>query len=195
MAGLDAAVAAQLAGATVRPAILLLVKTTEGDWLRAWSAFGDFALPADGIDTTGGVYRGVGELVDAPAVSQLINGLAERIVFSLSGVDPAVLALAEEDAEALRGAPAHLALVALGADWAPLHDAYWLWEGEADSLRVIRSGDVRSVSISVGTPHTGRTRPSLGFFTGVEQRRRSPDDRFCDRVNLYSANATVRWPT
>jgi hypothetical protein len=79
----------------------------------------------------------------------------------------------------------------------------WIWEGEADVPRVSRqsvAGEdgsfqvVRSMSLSVGSVFTGRRRANLSFMNGVDQRRRSSDDAFCDRASVYSSGTTRKWP-
>ncbi len=180
----------------------LLLKTDDGGdppaWARMWGGVGSFAIDADLIDTQGGVYSGVGELIDLPVLQQLINGLAERIEFTLSGVRAETLALIGSEAESVRDAPAHVWMRPLGGDLQPLGPPIWVWEGKADVLRVKRSGQLaaatRSVTVSVGSIFTGRRRPGFRNFTGPDQRRRSADDAHCDRAGLYNAGTTRKWP-
>lgn len=166
--------------------------------LRLWFGLGDFEIGADAIDTTGGVYRGLGELNGLPVLSQLINGVCERVEFSISGVSAEALRLADEDADEVRGASVHVGLSGLDRDFQPLTAPMWLWEGEADTPRFSwdTSSDpqVRTISLSVGSAMMGRRRPRYRNFTGVEQRRISADDAFCDRVPVYSRGSTRKWP-
>lgn len=180
----------------------LLIKSDDGGdppaWARMWGGVGDFPINADLIDTQGGIYSGFGEMLDVPALQQLINGLAERIEFTLSGVRAETLALIGSEAEAVRDAPAHLWMVPLGQDLQPLGAPIWVWEGKADVLRAKRVGQgasaSRSVTVSVGSIFTGRRRPKFRNFTGPDQRRRSADDAHCDRAGLYNAGTTRKWP-
>lgn len=197
MPSFDEAAAVQLAGGIVRPALFLRLETPSV--VRAWSGIGDFEVPADAVEAAPAIYKGVGELLNWPAVQQLVNGSAERIEFAVSGVTTRVMALADEEANDVRGASALIGFVALGADWQPLTPTAWLWEGEADVVRGQRSSAedgsaVRTITLSVGSVMTGRRRARLAFWTDVEQRRRSPTDRFCDRVALYSQGTTKGWP-
>lgn len=162
--------------------------------VRLWAGVGDFELGVDTVETEGGTYKGVGVLQDIPAVQQLINGLADRLSFTLSGVTPEVLRLAEEDAAEVRGAQVNLGFVRLdGETLDPVGSIYWLWEGEADVAPVSRQGDVRTIAISVATIHTDRKRPSVDTYSPVVQRRRSPTDAFCDFVPLYNQGSTKKW--
>ena len=53
---------------------------------------------------------------------------------------------------------------------------------------------VRRVTLSVGSAFTDRSRPQLTFMTPTDQRRRSPDDAFCDRVPGYGIDSSIQWP-
>jgi hypothetical protein len=160
-------------------------------------------MAANNIDTQGGTFLGVGELVGMPVLSQLVNGTADRVEFTLSGVDASILALADAEADTVRSAPVHVALMAFDEDFQESTSPVWIWEGEADVPRVSRqsvAGEdgsfqvVRSMSLSVGSVFTGRRRANLSFMNGVDQRRRSSDDAFCDRASVYSSGTTRKWP-
>jgi hypothetical protein len=76
----------------------------------------------------------------------------------------------------------------------------WLWPAIADTPKVQRVGGkdgavTRTVSLSVGAGEVSRRNRKLGRWTGVDQRKRSADDSFCDRASLYSSQTTERWPT
>lgn len=170
--------------------------------VRLWGGDGDFILPQDGVETAASeadrVYKGIGILQDIPAVQQLINGLADRLTFTLSGVSPEVLRLAEQDADEVRGARVNLGFIRLDADLQPVLPMLWLWEGEADVVPVSRTsqGDgsaIRTIGISVGTMDTNRKRPKFETYTPINQKRRSPTDKFCDFVPLYNAGSTKKW--
>lgn len=207
MAFLDEETAQRYGAAAAKLCIFTLFKLIQGDgpagWLRAWSGAGDFPVDAGLIDTTGGIYTGAGDVVGLPVLSQLINGVADRVEFILSGASPTVLALADSEADTVRGAAVHVGLVALDEDLQALSQPLWFWEGRADVPRVARTSQVaedgasivtRSVSLSVGTLFTRRRRPRAAYFTGVDQRRRSPTDKGCDRANKYNLGATRKWP-
>lgn len=166
--------------------------------VRAWMGFGDFAVPADDVDTTGGTYLGVGLVGDVPALRQLVGGVAERIEFSLNGADETTFRLADDQVEEARGAPVHVGIVFFDEEWQAVSPVAWLWEGTADVPAVDRDGSggqvTRRVSLSVGSAFTDRTRPQLGFYTDADQRRRSPTDALCARVASYSIDSTIVWP-
>ncbi len=194
---LDALIQAQIDGKLIRRSVLLYVATDTP--IRAWTGVGDFEKGADLVDLTGGTYKGLGEIQDIPGLQQLVNGVAQRLDLTLSGVDARIVALADSEAAAVRSKDVSIGLQFFDVDWSALGDTVWIWDGEAD---VVKSDSVsnpdfgrfRTVTLSVGSLTTGRRRPKMTFFTRSQQRRRSPDDAFCDRVGLYSQDTELRWP-
>lgn len=189
---------AMSAAGAPRWSLFFLLKTTSGP-VRAWGGLGDYALPADDVDEEGGTYLGIGLIGDIPALRQLVGGVAERVEFTLNGVDPETFALADADADEVRSAAVHVGILFFDHEWQAADEIAWLWEGTADSPAIDRSADgqgkiIRRVTLSVGTVFTDRTRPALGFYTDADQRRRSATDTFCARVSGYSIESTVTWP-
>lgn len=194
---LDPLIQAQIDGHLIRRSVLMHIATATP--VRAWTGVGPFEHPGDAVDATGGTYLGLGEMQDIPALQQLVNGVASRIELSLSGVDDRIVALADADAADVRSKIVTLGLQFFGADWQPLGDTLWIWDGEADVIRTdsVSSPDFgrqRTVTLSVGSLTTGRRRPVLSHFTRAQQRRRSPTDAFCDRTGLYSNDTELKWP-
>jgi hypothetical protein len=54
-------------------------------------------------------------------------------------------------------------------------------------------GRTRTVSLSVGTDETGRSRAPIALFTDADQRRRSPTDAFFDHVAGITAGTSRRF--
>lgn len=180
-----------------RFSVFFLLLASSGP-VRAWLGPGDYALPADDVDTTGGTYLGIGLVGDVPALRQLVGGVAERVEFSLSGADAATFALADADAADVRGAQVQVGIIFFDADWQAVAPVAWLWEGVADTPSVDRDGSggqvTRRVSLSVGSAFTDRTRPQLAFYTPPDQKRRSATDTFCDRVPAYTVDSSIQFP-
>jgi hypothetical protein len=198
--GWSAPALAQLEGGGLRPGFLLRVASTPV--IRLWAGVGDLAIDSDAVETQdGAIYAGSGALVGVPAISALVNGVAERADFTLSGtaITGPLASLAGSEAELVRGAAVNLGFLVFDDNGQKLSPVAWLWDGEADVLRVARSGQdgqaVRSLTLSVGSIMTGRRRPGLAYFTDADQRRRSADDAFFDRVKIYSRGSTRVWPT
>jgi hypothetical protein len=97
----------------------------------------------------------------------------------------------------VRRAPVSVGLIFFGTSWEQSTVA-WLWSGTADSTTVSRQANglnvTRQIKISAGSAFTDRTRAQLTAFTDTDQRRRSVDDSFCSRVDLYTQISTAKWP-
>jgi hypothetical protein len=190
----------------VRGAILFRIATGLNDSpigpvIRLWAGIGEMTIDADTIeDDAGNLYQGLGLLGGIPAVSELINGLQERIAFSISGegMTADIAAIASTEAADIRGARCNLGFLIFDKDWQIASPTAWLWEGTADSLTISRDGDAesatRTITLSVGSLFTGRRRPQIAYFTDADQKRRSPDDDFFINVRGYSAKTTKVWP-
>lgn len=168
-----------------------------------WMGVGRVKPGTDSIDpVTGRSYYGFGEILDVPSFRQLINGQAERISFTLSGVSEEIVRLAtEEDAPAIKGVDTALGFALMDDEWQPLAGIKWIRRYTADVLKAgqppVDSKDdpiVRTITLSVGSLMTGRRRPGLSYFTDFDQQRRSPGDKFCERVTLYTQETTKAWP-
>ena len=179
------------------PRYSVLVRFGMATPVRAWAGIGDLAIPADVVEPTGGTYLGVGILGNVPALRQLIGGVAERLEFTLSVPSGEIFALADDQVALVRSAPVDVGVIFFDEDWQQSAVA-WLWNGTADVPSVSRTTNglnvVRTVKISAGSSFTDRTRPKHTYFTNADQKRRSPTDDFCARVDLYSINSTIKWP-
>lgn len=185
--------------AAKRLGVLLRVGTSPA--IRLWSgAVRDLAIPSGGAEPDdGAVYQSMGLLTGIPELGAALNGEAERVEFALSGaaVTGEVAALAQDSAAGIRGVSVDVGLVLFDDAWQLVPPVYWLWSGTADSIGVERSGDAqsptRTLKLSAGNVFTGRRRPSLGYFTDIDQKRRSADDAFFDQVAKYSRGTTKVW--
>lgn len=186
----------QRAGAP-RWSMFFLLQTSAGP-VRAWLGIGDFYLPPDDVDLEGGVYQGIGLIGDIPVLSQLIGSVAERVEFVLSGAIGRVLDLADAEAHTVRSAPVTVGIVDFDDDWQPCDPIDWCWDGTADrpSVSVVsgETGETQTVSLSVGTVFTDQTRPTLSYYTDVEQKMRSPDDDFCMHTAAMALDSSIVWP-
>ena len=195
LVGWSDAAKAQLTGRLVRAAVFF--RLDSDPIVRVWGGAGDFLVPVGGPETAAVLYTGMGELAELPVVSQLINGVAERVTFSVSGVFPQLLALAKADAGVIAGAACRLGFCVLDAELQRLSPIAWLWRGEADKVTVGSQpgelGPVCTVTLSVGSLFTRRKRPNLDLYTDAQQRLRSPDDAYCSNVASISQGVTKRF--
>lgn len=162
-----------------------------------WSGHGDLDVPSDLLDPSGARYRGAGALLEVPALKQLINGIADRVDFRVSGVSGETLRLALADRASVYGASLHVGTVSFDADWQITGPPVWDWRGIADVLtpdsKDTDQGRERTITLSVAAADTARANPRLAWFTDADQRRRSPTDKIFDRVAGINAGVTRRF--
>lgn len=163
---------------------------------RLWSGIGDLEIPADIVEAEPAIYLGAGSLLNAPDFHHLINGTAQRLEIQVKGVSGEVLALALEDAPSVKGAAVHLGRADFDENW-QLIEVEWEAVFRADSLSVSsQDGEdsrTRSITLSVGSEDTGRSRAPNAFFTDSDQRRRSPTDAIFSNVGAINRGTSRRW--
>ncbi|MBN9007235.1 MAG: hypothetical protein J0H40_17695 [Rhizobiales bacterium] len=170
--------------------------------VRLWLGFGDIEPGINVLDTEGATYTGFGEIGTLPALSQLINGAAERIEFVLSGVSGDLLKIASGgDAEQVKGKRVSVGIMLLCQDWQPLGSIKWMRHLTADFLSLqqqpvtdMKQAFVRTISLSCGSLLTARRRPNYSYFTDQDQQGRHPGDRFCERTSVYANDFQKTWP-
>lgn len=168
--------------------------------IRLWLGVGDCKAGIDATDGDGATYHGLGEMINVPTFSQLVNGAADRVEFQLSGISQRTLALASTDADEVKGAALLIGLGVFDSDWQLIAQPTWIRRLTADFISIkldSPGGDrppVRTLTLSARTFLTGRRRPALSFFTDRDQQAKSPGDAFCQRTVLYSAQAVKTWP-
>lgn len=182
----------------VRDAILFRMATPKP--VRAWAGPGPLLIPADTVEPAGAIFRGMGEIQGLPNLTSLINGKADRLDFTLANVSEEIAALADSESDDVRSSVCRLGMRLYDEDWAPGSLVKWVWKGRADVVRSAwsRDGDgneVWSITVSVGTVGTGRTRPNRSTWTNPAQQERLAGDRFCERTPYYATGAgSIKWP-
>lgn len=162
-----------------------------------WSGVGPLLIPADIVVPEDAIALGGGELVSVPDFQQLMNGTAERLEFTLSGVGEETVRLALEDAPSVRGARVDIGRADFDADW-QLTNVEWEAVFEARSLSVSRplSQDgyvTRSISLTIVAGDSIRSRAPNAYFTDADQRRRSPTDAIFSHVAGINAGTSRRF--
>lgn len=171
--------------------------------VRIWLGFGAIEPGVNVYDLTGAEYLGFGEIHDVPAFKQLINGAAERVDITISGVSGDVLNIASGgDSQQVKGKRAALGFAIMAPDWSLLGPIKWCANYLADYLAITQqvTSDpanpiVRTLALSCGTLLTARRRPSLSYFSNQDQVARFPGDRFCERTTVYANGFSKTWPT
>jgi hypothetical protein len=165
---------------------------------RMWLGIGDCRVGIDAEDGSGEIYYGLGEILNVPQFSQLINGTADRVQFKLSGTTQRVATLAAAEASDVKGVLLKVGIALFDEEWAVIESPTWLRTFVVDYLTVERQQDGETatwtVSLAARSLFTGRRRPGLSFWTDNDQQTRFPGDRFCERALLYSVDNTKAWP-
>lgn len=162
-----------------------------------WSGVGPLPVPADIVIPSSTIALGGGELVNVPDFQQLLNGTAERLDFTVSGVSEETLRLALEDAPSVAGARVDIGIISFDPDWQFL-GIEWEATFEARSLSIGRPATqngkaVRSITLTIVAGETTRARAPLAFFTDADQRRRSSDDLIFSHVAGINAGTSRRF--
>jgi hypothetical protein len=162
-----------------------------------WTGHGDLPLAADDVLSEPAVALGGGDLVNLPDLEQLINGTAQRVEVTLSGVSQRTAVLASEEAPQVNGAPAYIGRVQFDEAWQQQGPVVWEWSGEGRGLTVSgddgEDGRTRSLTLKLGSGDTTRSRAPLAFFTDADQRRDFPTDTVFSHVAAINAGTSRRW--
>lgn len=184
---------------SVRLGVFFRVGTTPA--LHAWMGVGECPIGITGIDPAGTEYIGAGRLIGVPELELLINGKGDQLAFGLSGVDIEFVAQLATDAPEVRGASVIVGIAPLDERWQPMTSIIQLWRGTADFWASSgKAGDdpqksrVHSITLHVGVGDTSRAQFRNQTFTTACQQRRSPGDRFFERVPRYVQQLQISWP-
>src|ERR1043165_2547201 len=109
-----------LASDTQRIGILFRLATDPP--IRLWLGIGDCEIGINAYDATAAVYSGLGQLINVPQVNQLLNGLADRVTFEISGVSQDVLSMASQESAVVKGKSVVLGMAIFDASWQQLGD-------------------------------------------------------------------------
>jgi hypothetical protein len=185
----------------------LFVRLAVDPPLRCWLGLGAIRPGINAVDATDEVYSGFGQLLNIPAMHQFINGGADRIEMSLSGVDDRILGLASF-ANTVHGAACHVGFGLFDTAWSMLGPVKWTRRYMADYLRMAvtpagtpNDQTSKSATLALASQTTGRRRPKRSYFTQQDQQARSDEmnpalatDSFCQWTPKYSIAGNKTWP-
>ncbi|NBC37368.1 hypothetical protein GTZ99_12485 [Novosphingobium sp. FSY-8] len=161
-----------------------------------WTGHGPLLLPADAVLPENTIFSGMGQLVEIPDLQQIINGTAQRLDVSLSGVNEETIVFATEEALQIPGALVWIGRVQFDDAW-QVSAVEWEWCGEGVKLTVDSDGSngdrVRSIKLTVAAGETSRRRAPNAYFTDADQQRDYPGDTFFSHVAQISRGVVRRW--
>jgi len=184
--------------ASQRPRLGIFFRLHIDPVVRLWLGVGHAVAGIDADDGAGATYKGLGTMLNLPALNQLVNGAADRVEFTLAGVSSEIMAMASTEADEVKGAALLIGVGVFDANWQLIAQPTWLRRFIADFVKVeMDSGEdgiTRAVVISARTFLTGRRRPGLSYWTDADQQALHPGDKFCERTVLYSQETMKPWP-
>jgi len=168
--------------------------------LHMWFGINDIPANFDSIDPDGTVYLGGGMLVGVPTLEVLVNGTADSVEFTLSGIDPQTATKTIESLPAVRGASVHMGITTLDQYFQPMSDIIPIWVGTASHVGeqspAVPSGEtVRlTLSLAVVAGESTRSRGARSTWSSPHQKAFSPTDKFCDGVSRLARGVQPVWP-
>ncbi|WP_028753722.1 hypothetical protein [Rhizobium leucaenae] len=168
--------------------------------LHLWFGVNDIPAGFDSIDPDGTVYLGGGRLIGVPTLEVLVNGTADSVDFTVSGVDATTGAKMLDSIPAVRGATVQMGLTTLDDYFQPMGAVVPIWAGTAS--HVSESGEAAqgensptlTLSLSVVTGESTRSRPARVLWSDAMQKSLSPTDDFCKQVQRLARGVQPVWP-
>lgn len=165
--------------------------------LRYWTGIGEIEAPMRSVAIDGEIYLGGGRWSSLPQLRQLINGVADRASFTLSGLDEGAVAQIAATAAPIDGVALHVGFVLFDGGWQPVTPIIPYARLTADYVAAkYEAGDPPSAQIILSCHYgdAAQARPTLTYYTPAHQRLRDPTDMSCSHVFTYQAGHTVAWP-
>ena len=191
MARFPEAIQAQLAKRTVA-ATFLVHMDFRGAPRRWW-------MGAGVLDAGGYEWVGMGSLIQIDGLDANSGMAAAATTFTLSGVDPEILALVRGASNRVKDRRVRVYIQFFTSEdsgqpaWTPLDQAISGWSGRMDQIKYSGQGATsRSVNLTAESLWTNRNRPPFGRYTDGDQKARSPNDRGLEEI-AGLVNKTIRW--
>jgi hypothetical protein len=160
----------------------------QGDPIRLWGGYGDLDLPSDAGTST---YHGIGDRSLGQQISAAIGGTAQNLTLTLSGIEPAALALL--DPSEVKGASAVVRILFFDSAGKTLLGAYVYTRGRVDELKTSEVvGGAASIQLSVEGAARGLGRRGGRARSDADQRLVSSTDGFY-RVVSAAPKKTLYW--
>lgn len=167
--------------------------------LHVWFGTEDVLAGIESIDALGTTYMGGGELIGVPTLEVLVNGTADRVEFTLSGIEPGTGAKVVDSIPPVRGCDVYLGLTTLDHFYQPMSAIIPVWNGTAshtgESSPPVMGTDnaTLTLSLAVVTGETARSRPSRSIWSPTHQKAISPTDKFCDETARLARGVDPTW--
>lgn len=181
------AIALALKGAALQADLLVHMDFRDSP-IRFWTGWGM-------LEAAGHTWKGLGQLVSIEGLQQATGTVAPETTFTLSGVDPDIVALtaAASDRAVGRRVRVWMQIFSVDGGDTPVDEPFVIWTGTMDRPRFTAEGSgLRQVSITANNLMTRRNSPPHGMYTDRDQQARYPGDKGLERIpELVSKQ--VRW--
>ncbi len=167
--------------------------------LHMWFGINNIPANFDSIDPDGTVYLGGGRLVGVPTLEVLVNGTADSVEFTLSGIDPTTATKTIDSLPLVRGASVHMGITTLDQYFQPMSDIIPIWTGTASHVGeqspAVASGQsvTLTLSLAVVAGEATRSRPARTLWSSAHQKAISPTDKFCDETARLARGVQPTW--
>jgi hypothetical protein len=186
-----------LQGPIVLGVFFRMLTTTQ---IRLSFSTSDFPMVLPG-DNAGALYLASGRLQNIPDLEVLVNGIADTVTFTLSGLDPDLVGMMLDNEPEVLGAPVMIAVAPLDERWQPKTAPIPIWSGTADFLGEAMTPEsdptknrTQTLSLTCTSGDQSRQFANLLTLSDQTQKMLSPGDNFCSRVARYVSGLQISWP-
>lgn len=168
--------------------------------LHLWVGINDIPAHIDSVEPDGTVYLGGGRLIGVPSLEVLVNGTADSVEFSISGVDPATGAAALASIPPVRGKEVLLGITTLDQYFQPMSSIIPIWRGvashatETSAAGASNSSPSMTLGLVISAGEPTRSRASRAMWSSPHQKAISPTDLFCDGTARLARGVQPVWP-
>lgn len=167
--------------------------------LHLWFGMEDVIAGIESIDPEGTTYMGGGELIGVPTLEVLVNGTADRVEFTLSGLEPGTGSKLIDSIPPVRGCDVIMGLTTLDDLYQPMSAIVPVWSGTAshtgESSPPVMGTEspTLTLALAVVTGETARSRPARSIWSPTHQKAISPTDKFCDETARLARGVDPTW--
>lgn len=168
--------------------------------LRVWFGVEDIPITIESIDEGGAIYQGGGKLIGLPTLEILVNGTADAVEFTMSGIDPATGTVVSESIPPVRGVDVYVGITTLDDYYQPVSQIIPIWRGSAshttESSPTVNGPENRTMTLGlvVASGEQTRSRPARSLWSAPHQKAISSDDKFCDNTSRMARGVAPVWP-
>ncbi len=179
--------AAAVTGPVARLALLAWFDFV-GDPRFYWTGFGPLRT------SDGQLWEGTSGVTGISGLAMPLGTASQQVSFSLSGVDPRIMALAQQQSDRVKGQDCAVFVQLFNEDWSLRGPRRHAWSGALDVMTYKAGDGVYTVELTAENIWAGRRKPAHGYYTDADQQARYPGDLGCQFVASLPGK-TINWPS